>query len=107
MLLSLQWVQYVNDRGLIGFVHRGFNAAQPAMGLVFVEAREVNVKEVLFQCCLACNGFSMYYTLAQRSKWQEVSMLLSLQWVQYAVVTPPANTSVASFNAAQPAMGLV
>ncbi len=88
------------------FVIGGFNAALPAMGLVFYEVRSSSFHFFPFQCCFACNGFSMltqrclpygllscfnaalpamglvyYNSLKSVNAFVKVSMLLCLQWV--------------------------
>ena len=81
MLLRLQWVQYKLKRAA-NFALDCFNAASPAMGLVSYK-REIRRPSQQFQCCFACNGFSIALESVQ-FKIDKVSMLLRLQWVQYA-----------------------
>ena len=81
-----------------------FNAASPAMGLVSIGRSEKRVLRQ-FQCCFACNGFSICMLVKPKRRsqcfnaaspamglvymidafdyltGQQVSMLLRLQWV--------------------------
>ncbi len=136
MLLCLQWVQYrkTNPPVLIHFSKwkTSFNAALPAMGLVSATIPiSIACSIVKFQCCFACNGFSIQSSVCVQSSGVAVSMLLCLQWVQYASVTEQYQLSNEfqccfacngfsiiggpdldlgnrnCFNAALPAMGLV
>ncbi len=83
----------------------GFNAALPAMGLVLKNLKKQSKSMARFQCCFACNGFSItlpgvdesirvcfnaalpamglvfYNNLNFLWKNRKVSMLLCLQWV--------------------------
>ena len=131
MLLCLQWVQY---RLIVLFERRllCFNAAMPAMGLVFTSILLCKSSIPQFQCCYACNGFSIfsfyqlvifklkYVSMLLCLQWVQygtsdkylteafmVSMLLCLQWVQYNQFSEGNAQIFICFNAAMPAMGLV
>ena len=107
MLLSLQWVQYKMKKTTEGTTYFGFNAAQPAMGLVFGNYGVEWIDASSFNAAQPAMGLVQIKYERENASRGRVSMLLSLQWVQYRDNIKAKINVLISFNAAQPAMGLV